>query len=96
MDLVVGHANGALRYFENSGGAVPTFIEQTGDRNPFAGVDVSDVLYSSQTGSAHTQGVFGGSHPIFLDADSDSDKVRACVRQRLVAERRAAASLPRW
>jgi VCBS repeat-containing protein len=40
MDLVLGGVDGTLRYFQNSGGATPTFTEQTGDANPFDRIDV--------------------------------------------------------
>ena len=42
VDMVLGSADGTLRYFQSSGGLTPTFTEQTGDGNPFAGVDVGD------------------------------------------------------
>ncbi|PZD74996.1 Leukotoxin [Acaryochloris thomasi RCC1774] len=57
FDLVAGDSDGALRYFENTGGATtPSYSEQTGTNNPFNGIDVGD-----------------DSSPAFADIDGDSD-----------------------
>ncbi|MGL4637046.1 MAG: beta strand repeat-containing protein [Beijerinckiaceae bacterium] len=57
QDMLVGEADGTLRYFRNTGTAVaPTFTEQVGVANPFNGIDVDF-----------------DSAPIFADLDSDGD-----------------------
>ena len=56
-DLVIGHSNGALDYFENTGGvANPGFTQRSGAANPFAGVSAGS--YSA---------------PEFADLDGDGD-----------------------
>jgi Ca2+-binding RTX toxin-like protein len=58
LDLVVGAADGTLRYYENTGtGATPVYVERSGAANPFAGVDAG-VL----------------SKPAFADLDGDGDE----------------------
>ena len=42
VDLVLGSADGTLRYFQSSGGLTPAFTEQTGAANPFDGIDVGE------------------------------------------------------
>ena len=41
LDLVLGGADGTLRYFANNG---TDFLEETGASNPFDGVDVTEDL----------------------------------------------------
>jgi hypothetical protein len=41
LDAIVGEEYGTLRYFVNTGtSSSPTFVEATGDANPFPGIDV--------------------------------------------------------
>ncbi len=45
LDLVLGGADGTLKYFQHDGaaeGAAGTFTEKTGGDNPFAGVDAGE------------------------------------------------------
>ncbi len=56
-DLVVGSADGAIHYFENTGTSTsPAFVEKTGTDNPFDGVDAGSHSYVS-----------------FADVDQDGD-----------------------
>ena len=44
LDLVVGTINGLLIYIENTGtSTAPVFVQRTGSKNPFAGIDVGDI-----------------------------------------------------
>ena len=45
LDLVVGEASGdLLNYIENTGtSTAPVFVQRTGSKNPFAGIDVGDI-----------------------------------------------------
>ncbi|WP_417451007.1 VCBS domain-containing protein [Kordiimonas sp.] len=57
MDLVVGHDNGQLIYYENTGNEdSPVFTRRTGVDNPFDGIDVGDQ-----------------SSPEIVDIDNDGD-----------------------
>ncbi|MBK8118775.1 MAG: VCBS repeat-containing protein [Sulfuritalea sp.] len=57
QDLVVGEANGVLRYYENTGSAtMPMYLEQSGAANPFDAIDAGDL-----------------SAPAFVDIGGDGD-----------------------
>jgi hypothetical protein len=58
QDVFVGHQNGAINYYRNTGtAALPTFVQQTGVNNPLNLVSVGYVAI-----------------PKFVDIDNDGDK----------------------
>ena len=66
-DVVVGGADGSLRFLENEGvsaaGQLPIFREMTGSRHPLLGIDLRDLV----------DGYVGYTHPALADLDGDGD-----------------------